>query len=1849
MKKFLSVLMALILLVQATPLSALAETSAMTENELVAACALAGYGDDAPGFREGMEVNGNLTAKQLIEYLDEVLDSEIHTLENYYEDLENTLYDLRQNNAAAYARMTSGENEGMEDKLHTLFRQTEGTRSQLEYWKTRLDYQSSAILNNVDRLSDGGLTDYETRLCVHRIRSAVEEIRAIRTEIVQEADGHMDSLTRQLNLFKGVPSNANGPDAIIGLWAEQVLDSNSAPVSETSVKAASLFPQRQTLLGRLSPIADAQADTEQEATVLVADEKHVYIKVVDAQGKDINGAQVTAKDQLAEKDPKTVTQKTENMGIASIPIEGFELEEDTMTVEITITADGYRKAILGKVDLKKGGTYKQYLAVDDGTPYIAECSFDGHECLFNEYMALYSNANHYEFPIRVTVVNPTSDHYQLHLIYEDVDTDKDKNPKQFYFSRNVEANKETEIEIEQEWRRRVKPGGAQYTLNIDGKDSKSGTDDKRVVLLALQKTSANASDDGKAVEGAPKLTNGNYILFKSNLKVEAAKLSQPFTGVPGNPSFLSGMTGFADISFPMNIGGEVFPTGSAGIDLPFADFTPRLNVAIDGSFSLVVGKDAGTFGKEKGPIKSWQSGDAAFVSKYVKAQEYQYAWMNKVEKGCTEATLMQGKGGLKTGNVQGSFGVFVGLIFGIEYSEAEGKWSSTNLQGIIGGAFTLGVTFSFQFMAGVFPITVGFNISASLGISFQLGGTCSINSDLKLTDEAVKSVGFDPKLGGFTIFFKFMITGFIGLGVKGFASATVNAYAFFNIVFQVHWDGSRYLKVSGGGGFYILLEVIFVHARFDIWGSGEKPIYEGEWPKPSAKAPEYSDLFLTRAQADEEEPEETPPYVAADYPELAPEVTLEYGPVTQISSNMQVAEIGGAVYAFYIVPEAGANGRDRVTWRNIATGQTGTFEQALKDAADRKYRFTRNSDDSNILDLSQIDEVHNWENLVDYQEYLYDRDDVFFSLARIDANDSRALEPVFQDLWAISVLNGIVEQTGENEASLTGKTEVYVLGFMPDGSGGLTCDLPSIHDMDLLNGSSGSRLEPAVQPSRDITWRMLWSERITDTEDLLSSSLSSSGVFQDRHMSLANQAANASSTWDLYEYDAQVTLAIGKTVKTFTFEAPNIHRTFESSMVKSGDYLDKYIMIPGMHGGVITATPEVTGARVQTSSTRKVLKPNYYAIETAENGNEQLWFKAEEYGCMIAEEKTIPYYNVLQGDDYDQVFYLVEEESPDGQALHHMKAARIKHFRNNPDDMVYTFVDLDITIPGAQFQVQEVAGTVYAYWLETQRDAKNDTMCVYRLRAVAYDPTSGISSDDFVLAQFKAPTTQTIHNVLLTKEGKGYYAISNSKTDGKEASVYSFTFRLTAALDLDCVVLDNDVVHRGENDTIAFRVTNSGSLAIRSFSLTESVVSGSNAKLVLTGHCDMVNPDNNYLHLDGDKPENDITGKEALWHGEPPMDNLTQNYWEVKKTTRTFTSPTSYTDKEETVTLDAAELLPGQVGYFYMIIKTPESWKEQEYKDLRFELEDFTANRNQLKAMAVQNGLIPPSNDPGANEITWSRSGGLRANNAADNGGLYAVMSNAPKSALLDHEIENLVVMHRVYVTPDGERRVSFTLSNDAAHYRTTRLYCEVYLDGSEKPIYMDLPYDPDSTSHERTHTFDMPVSALANGTNAKKAKVTIRGISGKETGVLDNSFEVELDGKKALSIIVQPQSRTVLVGETVRLTVKAGGGTPPYSYQWQQYKGRDLGWQNLMNETTDTLTLEDVALSMNGQRFRCVVRDMNQDEAVSDEAILTVLEQLPATGDTTHPLLYLGLGAALMLVCIVYALRRRKESEQAS
>ncbi len=95
-----------------------------------------------------------------------------------------------------------------------------------------------------------------------------------------------------------------------------------------------------------------------------------------------------------------------------------------------------------------------------------------------------------------------------------------------------------------------------------------------------------------------------------------------------------------------------------------------------------------------------------------------------------------------------------------------------------------------------------------------------------------------------------------------------------------------------------------------------------------------------------------------------------------------------------------------------------------------------------------------------------------------------------------------------------------------------------------------------------------------------------------------------------------------------------------------------------------------------------------------------------------------------------------------------------------------------------------------------------------------------------------------------------------------------------------------------------------------------------------------------------------------------------------------------------------------------------------------------------------------------------------------------------------------------------------------------------------------------------------------------------------------------------ALRIDAQPQSGNYIEGQTVNLSITAGGGLPDYTYQWY------LDSNPISGETSSTFTIEDAELSDTGL-YQCEIGDQLGGEVLSEVAAVLVA---PLITVTLHP-----------------------------
>jgi glucose/arabinose dehydrogenase len=120
----------------------------------------------------------------------------------------------------------------------------------------------------------------------------------------------------------------------------------------------------------------------------------------------------------------------------------------------------------------------------------------------------------------------------------------------------------------------------------------------------------------------------------------------------------------------------------------------------------------------------------------------------------------------------------------------------------------------------------------------------------------------------------------------------------------------------------------------------------------------------------------------------------------------------------------------------------------------------------------------------------------------------------------------------------------------------------------------------------------------------------------------------------------------------------------------------------------------------------------------------------------------------------------------------------------------------------------------------------------------------------------------------------------------------------------------------------------------------------------------------------------------------------------------------------------------------------------------------------------------------------------------------------------------------------------------------------------------------------------------------------------GAETGGLaaglGKVYKIEYTAATPPSIVNQPASQLVSVGQSATFSVSASG-TPPLSYQWQR------NGANISGATAINYTLPSASMADNGAQFRCVVSNA-YGTATSANATLTVTTNKPPVANITLP-----------------------------
>ena len=170
--------------------------------------------------------------------------------------------------------------------------------------------------------------------------------------------------------------------------------------------------------------------------------------------------------------------------------------------------------------------------------------------------------------------------------------------------------------------------------------------------------------------------------------------------------------------------------------------------------------------------------------------------------------------------------------------------------------------------------------------------------------------------------------------------------------------------------------------------------------------------------------------------------------------------------------------------------------------------------------------------------------------------------------------------------------------------------------------------------------------------------------------------------------------------------------------------------------------------------------------------------------------------------------------------------------------------------------------------------------------------------------------------------------------------------------------------------------------------------------------------------------------------------------------------------------------------------------------------------------------------------------------------------------------------------------------------------------------------------------------TSFTNITGATTSSYTVTGASTAQSGnlyrcVVSNACGNSVNSTSALltvangtTITTQPADASLCVGSSNIFRVVASGAN--LTYQWQRSTDGGVNWSNISGATDVQYTLTGITLSMNGDRFRCIVNGTCvPTSATSTAATLTVVSALSITQQPQSQIVCNGTNASFSITAL--------------
>ena len=1566
--------------------------------------------------------------------------------------------------------------------------------------------------------------------------------------------------------------------------------------------------------------------TTQDTRVLVMSENDFGIVIKGTDNKPVVGVSVTAKD-LNGKTVKTLKTEDPALGIAKFNANDFVSNYDKeieISLEVDASAQGYRSFSIPWLVVKRGGHRDEHLVPLSGSgtvtpkaaggvkPYIVSATFNGYDILRQDKQTIISRVN--------------DANVNFEVVMEHASGASVKPPVLHY------------------WKNEFSGGSVfpkEQTMNPTSTEKVSAT---RTKFIWKSTWKRDLSPDTKKEERPYfELPDTGEKVHTTLLPIRSV-IDQPTTGDNYTLDQMLNKGFGLNVTLP-GIGGNL------SLNLPYDKYLPKISTDPSGFFTVTIGSSL----VDPNWPASWKSEEKEKYDKVIKDFQHATSTAQKKQllgtaKEYYKKPSLKGEKTANLGKVEFDFGLFL-MLSGRKEKDLEEKtklWSGT---GVAGVKFMFSVDYTKPFSVGPIPVYVNINFGATAG--FGLDG---LAFTFQTTDPglAFKNFHFQP-LKGINISIRLALTATFGIGIKGLLSAWVSATGALTIDIQLLVSDPTRVAVYLEGMISVGVEIFWIKYTREVLKSPKVRLWSNyDMEKKSAGV--FS-LFAAYAEgsSDKKDSVELLPEEPERYTALALNADKVITNQDNAKAGIKVVQVDGHTYVFYLgsaKSKKDGNTHRRLCWLDVKTKKSGSTQESL--------------------DLMAVPHT-------DQFSAVYDKEDYAFDVVVID-----------KDVYALVLCGKDFDSTtGLPKASFDDKAAnvntFYYYSHLTPGKDGL-----------YMQGSYGS------------TW---WAKN-KDTCYPLCANPRIESVKQIRR--LLGVERTIYGTFDGYGEDGKragynlFAITVGPRINL-----GNVNARFskDSAVLGSWKSSEQYRRV---------ALRSNARSDASLSNTRFPGNPSFGWVGISspiEEGKGDSYLELFDYDMnnaknpksLVLEQGEFGAFEPVQKVGADgkvtQTIFFTKAVSAGDRKQYRLRSITIQPKEGSSKDLKFntTFTDYDVSLPVTDFRCVTIGSYQYLYWISADAKKKEGNPDVWRVTGVYLDPNSGIMSDQMVLAEFTLPDADwrgkkyksVPYEVMLTNADTGYITAKPDTGDEKDREIapmtlYSFPVKLNPSLDLKKAALTETTIIQGEFVNTDVSVMNDGSVGISGFDLELwQVVNGQEKTKVETLHADCVNTGNSSLVLHDAKGNQTVAkGDKAFYRYKDFNYSPRQREWLVNEDPKTFSvqdgdrvSVALGNNKSKRVSTNV--LVPGALAGFKGCIKIPSDWAGK--YDLRFKITNVTTYTNWLgvAAKAASDPEVFAKGEQAAlDEIGGAKlvyqldeaSGRLVLQDQVVAKGesdetltLYPDSIPAPEPIGINCDMHDIDVDHRLYTDSYGQEMLDITINNYYHNRENIELTCGIYINDSESPYYVNLPYSPEEVAAGKTTTITLPLDALLDSETTESARFVITARDIDETALVNNEFMIYPGGSNDLEIAAQPESTTVRPGGRAVFTVMVIGGDGRYTYQWQVFVNGK--WQNVTGATGDTLILEHVRPEWNGRRTRCIIADGGRTiqvdgngnpiipegeedhYVVSGEAVLRVLgggvggvdeaeDEHPDTGDHANLPLYLTVAAIALALLIL--LRRR-------